>query len=146
MEPNRTQRKSLWEIQLPTGLQRKVAKQYIAAATVTLLISILAIYYMTPIYLAGLAIPAALVYLAASTAYDFDRGAIEELAVVCNNVTTYLMRDTTHVTFRTNDEDPRFYSFVIPGKTAKRDLIPNAPYLIYFKPERTGALLGFTPL
>ena len=146
MNPERTRKKSLREIQLPTGLQRKTVKQYMTAAVIALLVVILAIYYTPPISLPGLAIPAALVYLAASTAYDFDRGSIMEVAVICNNVSTYPMRDTTHVTFRTDGEDPRFYSFVIPGKSARHDLLPNAPYLIYFRPEQPGTLLSFTQL
>lgn len=141
-----TKRKPLRDIQLPTGLLRRVTKQYMTAAGVALAVIILAAYYKTPTYLPGLAIAAALAYLATSTAYDFDSGGITELAVICNNVNTYPMRDTTHVTFRTDDDDPKFYSFVIPGKSARRTLTPNAPYLIYFKTERTGTLLAFTPL
>lgn len=146
MDGNQTKKDPLWRVQLPTGLQRKVAKQIMTAAVITLAVVILAVYYMTPIYLTGLAIPAALVYLALSMAQDFERGAITEMAVVCNNVSTYPLRDTTHVTFRTDGEDPNFYSFVIPGKTARRDMIPNAPYLIYFKVNQPTTLLGYTPL
>lgn len=139
-------KKPLRDIQLPHGLQEKVGKQYLTAVVMTIAIIILAIYYRSPSHLFGIVIPVALIYLGINTTYDFDDGNIEELAVVCTSVNTYKMRDTTHVVFRTEDNPPKYFSFIIPGKHEADKLIPNSSYVIYFNSDHPESLLGYVQL
>lgn len=136
----------LRKIELPTALQRKVYKQYLTAIIMVLFLIFLSVYTKNTGYLPGLLIPAGLVYLGIRTTLDFDSGEIIELAVICTSVHTYLMRDTTHVIFRTEEETPRYFSFVIPGKKVSKSLIPNSGYIIYFQKNTPETLLGFSPI
>lgn len=136
--------KKLRQIQLPSGLRLTVGKRYLTALAMILAIIAMAIYDKRPSYLLGLAIPAALIYLGVSTTLDFQSGAIEELAVICTSVRTYKARETTHVVFRTEDETPRYFAFVLPGKSHSEKLIPNSAYVIYFQSDRPESLLGYT--
>lgn len=108
------------------------------------LVVFLAVFYKTPSYLFGLVIPAGLVYLGISTTHDFDDGSIVELAVLCTGVATYKLRKTTHVTFRTDDDPPKFLSFILPGKEEK--IFPNSAYIIYFNQRQPETLLGYTAI
>lgn len=136
----------LRSIDLPTGLQKKVIKQYLTALLMAFAVIALAIYNNSPTYLFGLMISAGLVYLGISTTFDFDDGKITELAVICTSVRTYHMRNTTHVVFRTNEDTPKYFSFIIPGKKVSNELIPNSGYIIYFHKKNPETLLSFSPV
>lgn len=138
------QKRKFREIVLPSGLQQKVTKQYLAAFFMTIVIITFAVYYREARYLFALFIPSALIYLGVSTSYAFDEGNIIEVAVICTSVNTYRMRDTTHVTFRTNDDPPKYYNFILPGKTEK--IFPNSGYIIYFNCTQPDRLIGYTPV
>lgn len=137
-------RKSLREIDLPSGLEKRVLKQYFTAILMGLIVLGLAIYYREPSYLWALAIPAGLVYLAVTTTYEYNDGKITELAVICTSVNTLKLRRSTHVTFRTDDDPPRYYNFIIPGKV--ENIFPNSGYVIYFSQAQPDKLLGYTPV
>lgn len=136
----------LYNIDLPTGLQRKVIKQYLTALLMAFAVVILAIYNKSPAYLSGLMISMGLVYLGISTTFDFDAGEIIELAVICTSVRTYHMRNTTHVIFRTDEDTPKYFSFIVPGKKVRNELIQNSGYVIYFRKKAPETLLSFSPI
>ena len=96
----------LRDIRLPDAIRKKVAKQYLTALLITLLTIWICIFYRNPSYVCGLAISGALIYLGISAKLDFAAGKFQELPVICVSSTDNLLRKTTHVVFRTNDEIP----------------------------------------
>lgn len=137
--------KRLWEINLPTGVQQKVLKQYLTAVGIAILTMWTCIYYNEPKYILGLLISGVLVYLGISTTLDYADGKIIELPVICSSVVSPVFQKTTNVVFRTNDDIPKYFEFVIPGKV-KNGLYPNYAYVIYFKEDDPKSLIGYTQL
>ena len=136
----------LRQIDLPSALQRRVWIQYLAAVGLTLAILVMGGYYHNPTYLIGLLIPVALVFLGVTTTMEYDEGKILEVPVVCTSSETFRLRDTTHVVFRTDEEVPQYFSFVVPGKNQQEKFIPNSSYVIYFREDRPHELIGFLQL
>ena len=66
--------------------------------------------------------------------------------MVCTSSETFRLRDTTHVVFRTDEEVPQYFSFVVPGKNQQEKFIPNSSYVIYFREDRPHELIGFLQL
>ena len=77
---------------------------------------------------------------------EYDEGKILEVPVVCTSSETFRLRDTTHVVFRTDEEVPQYFSFVVPGKNQQEKFIPNSSYVIYFREDRPHELIGFLQL
>ena len=135
----------LRDIRLPDVIRKKVAKQYLTALLITLLTIWICIFYRNPSYVCGLAISGALIYLGISAKLDFAAGKFQELPVICVSSTDNLLRKTTHVVFRTNDEIPAYYEFYVPGRQ-RRQFLANFTYIIYFKEDNPKQLFGYTQL
>lgn len=135
----------LSDIVLPDGLQRRVLKQYGMAIAVALFSIVLCVVYKEPTYLCGLIITGVLIYLGIETKLDFAAGKIMEIPVICASVNAIAVRKSMRVVFRSNDEFPTYYEFIVPGKDTSR-INPNFAYIIYFDPNKPKELLGYTPI
>lgn len=135
----------LRDIPLPDGLYRRVVQQYALAAAFVIISIVLCILYKEPVYLCGFIISGVLTFLGISTTLDFANGKIIELPVICASVNVIAMRKTTRVVFRTNEDFPTYYEFLVPGKS-ENSINPNYAYIIYFDPDKPRELLGYTPI
>lgn len=129
-------------IPLPTAIQRRAYMQYFAAVGVALFCIFMAIFNRDLRYLMGIAISVALVYLGISTTLDYANGKIVEMAVLCANVNESRLKKNTIVVFRTNEDIPKYFEFVVPGKHGHKFQL-NAVYIIYFDPTKKNVLLGY---
>lgn len=134
----------LLDVQLPTGLQRQIVKQYLFAALCFIVTSVACAYFREPTILVGFIASGMLIAKGISLTLDYADGKIQELAVICASVNRSITRKSTRIVFRTNDDVPRYFTFHIPGD--KRDILPNYAYVIYFDPRCPFALLGYTQL
>ena len=137
--------KRLRDINLPSGLMRRVIKQYLVAAAISIISIWFCIYYKEVTFLVGLAIAGWVVYMGIGTTYDYAEGKITELAVLCASVNEVALRKQTRVIFRTADEIPTYFEFLLPGKRSK-DFSPNFSYVIYYKEDDPKNLLGYVQL
>lgn len=131
--------------ELPDGIRKRMIKQYLTAGAIAFLTMLLSIGYRQPLYLAGFIISGVLVYLGVATKADFIAGNIEEIPVICASVSRGVLRKTTRVVFRTADETPAYYEFIVPGKM-EHEIFPNYAYIIYFRSRNPKELIGFTPI
>lgn len=132
-------------IPLPTGLHTRVVKQIVTAIVVAIITIVLCIFYMTPQCLIGFAVSGALVYLAISVKIDYRSGKIKEHCFICASVNSMPLRKTTRIVFRTQEEIPLYFEFIVPGKK-NVEFIPNHVYLVYFREDQPKELLGYTSL
>ena len=130
---------------LPTGLQMRVMKQYLMAIAVTILTIVLVIVYKTPQCLAGFVVAGTLVYMAITTKYDYRDGKIKELCLLCSSITPMKVRNSARLIFRSQDDIPLYYEFILPGKKHSEFML-NQVYVVYFKEDDPKNLLGHTPL
>lgn len=144
-EPKSVKEPRLKDIFLPDGLYRRVMKQYALAIVFVIISIVLCIVNTEPVYLCGFIVSGVLTYLGISTTLDFANGKIVEIPVICASVNTVAMRKITRVVFRSNDDFPTYYEFLIPGKADTR-INPNYAYIIYFNPDVPRELLGYTPI
>ncbi|SDD60028.1 hypothetical protein [Peptococcus niger] len=128
---------------LPAGLEKKVIMQYLMAAGVLLFCLFLAITEGRPSYLLGIVVSLGLVYLGLSTKLDFASGKIVEQAVSAVDVRPIKTRNRTKVVFATSDDIPSYFTFIVPGK---KEFNLNGVYVIYFREEEPGVLLGYQAL
>ena len=145
--PDETDMKSprLRDIVLPDGLHRRVVKQYLTGIALAVLTLWLCISYQNPGYAAGFAISGALIYFGISTKLDFAAGTIQELPVICASVVVGTVRNTTRVVFRTQEETPSYFEFIVPGRS-RNSFLTNYAYIIYFNPSAPKTLLGYTQI
>lgn len=146
-EPKRKARmkfRDVLAIPLPTALRRRAFLQYFMAIGVILFCIFMSIFYRDPRYMIGVVISIALVYLGISTTLDYANDKIAELTVLCANFNESRFRNKTSVVFRTNEDVPQYFEFILPGKQAHKFQL-NAVYVIYFDkdPNKQKVLLGY---
>lgn len=134
----------LRDIILPSGLHDRYIKGFIGAFIVALLSTVLLVMYKTPQCCIGYIVAGALVYLSISIKLDFASGEITELSVICTSVSFRIGSKSVKVGFRTNDDVPRYYSFIVPGKADQFN--ENHVYAIYFREKDPQKLLAYIEL
>ena len=141
---------------LPTGIKTLVIKRVAGAIIVGLLTLVFTIMTKNPRALFGLVVVAYLVYLAVSVVQDFRKERIIELPVMCTSCTISTARKIVSstispssakstVVFRTLDEEPSYYTFIVPGNRTE-EIQPNVTYVIYFNENNPTQLLGCVQL
>lgn len=134
----------LRDIMLPSGLQDRYIKGFIGAFIVAIISTILLVMYKTPQCCIGYVVAGALVYLSISIKLDFASEKIIELSVICTSVSFRVGSKSVKVGFRTNDDVPRYYSFIVPGKAEQFN--ENHVYAIYFRENDPQKLLAYIEL
>lgn len=135
----------LRDIQLPDGLHLHVIKQYLTAALIAIITVVLLAVYKDAMYSVGFILTGVLAYMGIETTMDYAEGKITEVAVTCATVQHIFGRKTTRVVFRTDEEAPEYFEFIIPGKQIHK-YVANYAYIIYFKANQPNILLGSTAL
>lgn len=133
------------DVALPDGIRKRIMKQYFTAAAIAFLTMLLSIGYKQPLYLVGFIISGVLIYLGLMTRVDFVEGNIEEIPVICASVNRGFLRKTTRIVFRTTDDVPTYYEFIVPGKM-ENEISPNYAYVIYFRARNPKELIGYTAI
>lgn len=144
-KPKEKRRLSLRDIALPDGLFNQVVKQVVAAVLLTICVVTVAIYTKDPRYLVAISIAVALIYMAVMIVLDYHKGEILEVPLICTSVNSRIRKNATRVVFRTGEEFPTYYEFVLSGHR-ERDFQANFTYVVYFRKSNPKELLGYTPL
>ena len=132
---------------LPYALSTRFAKSIALAALLFIVTIVLLALYKTLQCCLGFIISGYFVYLAISLKIDFAQGEIEEVAALCTSVNQMLSQKSCRVVFRTGEDAPVYYQFVVSGdKKYLSGLQPNTVYAIYFRLNNPKDLLGFTQL
>ena len=127
---------------LPTPLHRRMIGCYLFAGAVTVASIVFSIYFRQPRLLLGILVAGYVAYIGYSMRRDYFNGDILEVVLICSSVAARPLRNTTKVIFRTDDEIPDYYSFIVPKKWAE-DFAPNVAYLIYFNAKTPSQLLTY---
>lgn len=137
----------LRDIVLPSALSTRYVMYFIAAAAFVILALVIFAMYATAQSCIGFIFAGVLVYMAIDMKLSYAKGKIEELAVICTSLSRDIVRNTTRVTFRTDEDIPKYYDFYMPLKSRRlTNIEPNHVYVIYFRPDNPHNLLGFTPI
>ena len=138
---------------LPTPLFRLVVRQFAFAAVFVVLAVVCAIVTKRVGALAVSIIGAYMAYLGAMIIRDYRNGEILEIPLICTSATISMARKVmsstispsaakTTVTFRSADEYPTYYNFVLTGNR-ENEFFPNVPYMVYFRKNEPKELLGY---
>lgn len=85
-----------------------------------------------------------LAYSGYSLASKYKDGDIEELILICSAVRPSSLKDNVTVSFRTDDEIPSFYQFIVPGKRNAEKFIPNTAYVLFVSKSDPMHILAYT--
>lgn len=85
-----------------------------------------------------------LAYSGYSLGTKYKNGDIEEHLLVCSAVRPSTLKDNVTVSFRTDEDIPAFYQFVIPGKKNAEKFIPNTVYVLYVAKSDPTHILTYT--
>ena len=130
---------------LPTALQRRQFGCYIFSGLLAIFSIILAIYFKELRLLIGILIALYIAYMGFSIKRDFLRGDIIEALLICSSVAANPLSKNAKVIFRTDDDVPDYYSFIVPKKWTE-NFTPNVMYLVYFNTHTPNNLLGYEQL
>jgi|GEM_PF-5200623 hypothetical protein len=142
---NGRENSKLYKPPFPSGLQLRETKLYLVAGAATIATTVLIVNYKTIQCLMGYVLAGVLVYLALSVRADYYEGKISELCLICASVTQRHVRNTTQVMFRTQEDLPKYYEFIVPGNN-QTNFKANQVYLVYFREENPKQLLGHTQM
>ena len=142
---NGRENSKLYKPPFPSGLQLRETKLYLVAGAATIATTVLIVNYKTIQCLIGYVLAGVLVYLALSVRADYYEGKISELCLICASVTQRHVRNTTQVMFRTQEDLPKYYEFIVPGNN-QANFKANQVYLVYFREENPKQLLGHTQM
>lgn len=141
----REDQEKIWSIELPTALAEREVKLYIFAVISALLGVVMSIALASPHFLILLGFAAFFVYTGISSRFDFRDGKIVELSLLCFNVQkTSRLSSDFYVSFRTEDEIPTYYRFLVRDKRGV--FFPGCPYLVYYHTRNPSQLLAFYQL
>ena len=127
---------------MPSVVQKRIFTNYLLAIGLSFLVLFLAIYYKEPSFLVGFFMPVFLAYLGIKTKNDYYNGYVDEVPVLCHNINENVTHNKVRVVFRTGDDSPVYYEFVIP-KFQARNLQINEIYVIYFNTKTPRLLMGY---
>lgn len=130
-------------ITLPTKLAELCRKQLVVAAGICIGSASFAIAMKNGRFLMFMVFALLLAYRAFNIRKSFFNGAIVEEAVICTSVRRSVVKDSVVVSFRTDEDTPRFFQFVVPDKRLMDQFIPNATYIVYFNIYEQTRLLAY---
>ena len=133
---------------LPTALLNLFTKILLGAGITAIITITLFVYFHTPQCLLGFIIAAYLVYMAFALKWDYEKGKIEEISVICSSIVNMPARNASRIVFRSvmesETETPVYYEFYVPGRPSTNTaFIPTYIYIIYFRPSDPRKLLAY---
>ena len=129
---------------LPTALQQMIIREILFSIVLLIFVLTLTFWEKNPRYLAGLIIAAFFAYQAYSVKLDYREGKIREESVRCVSIHPRRNRKDQRVVFRTEDDPPRYFEFLLPASSPS--LLPDAVYVIYYRQAEPGKLLAYLEL
>ncbi len=130
------------DVDLPTGLREQVYKIYLLACVAALVTTVAMIVLKSLELAVGYFFAFCFLGLGYTTHKDYGAGKIDERVLLCTSIDRLTMRNQVRVVFRTQEEIPTYYSFVIAKKRGKL-LLPNIVYIVY---SRNNQLVAFQQL
>lgn len=128
----------------PELLSRKQSLEYLVAGVIVVGAIICTLTFKLPKALLLALLGLVFVYKGLQLKVRWESGRIVQQVLICQSVRKSSVKDRINLTFFNGDEEnPLYYSFLLPGKRNADDFIIGAVYIVYFDLDNPKELITY---